>query len=226
MKNKGTRIAALFMVMLVVSMFAVAPAMACAPQEQVSKEEESKIINEILPYTNTKEGREILNKVDFEVDWSKSVLVKQGDGYLLSVITEKSNSISDVKGVSLFYDGSKVTDAFLVKSKEITNGFAVTSHSLINDNEGSEAIIVKDNTGKAKLYVQDLSTTEITSIDLTCEDICEGVVSSGCTVGSVILCAAICGPAVGACLVVCSVLYGLVCVYSQGTDCDYLCTLV
>jgi len=31
MKNKGTRIAALFMAMLVMSMFAVAPAMACAP---------------------------------------------------------------------------------------------------------------------------------------------------------------------------------------------------
>ncbi|NPE28956.1 hypothetical protein HNV12_13525 [Methanococcoides sp. SA1] len=226
MKSKECRIVAMFMAMLVVSMFAVAPAMACAPQEQVSKEEESKIVNEILPYTTTKEGKEILSKIDFEVDWSKAVLVKQGSGYLLTVITEKSTSISDVKGVSLFYDGSKVTDVFLVESREITNGIAVTSQSLINENDGTEAIIVKDNIGKAKLYVQDMSTNEITTLDISCEDICKGVVSVGCTVGGYLLCTGVCGPAAPACAIICGIIYGLVCTYGQGTDCDYLCTLV
>lgn len=208
------------------SMFVVTPAMACAPQEQISKEEQSKIVNKILAYKTTEEGKEIFSTIDFEIDWSNAVLVKHGNGYMLSALTEKSTLISNVNGVSLLYDGSKVRDVFLIESREIANGFAVRSRSLINENEGSDAIIIKDNTGKAKLYVQDLSTNEITSIDITCEDICKGIVSAGCSIGAVLLCAAICGPAAPACVFICSILYGLICVYSQGTDCDYLCSIV
>ncbi|MDW7727805.1 MAG: hypothetical protein SCH70_11975 [Candidatus Methanoperedens sp.] len=224
-RNKGMQLKALFMAFLVLSLFVVTPSMACAPIEQMSSEEEIKITNEILAYKTTKEGEKIFRKIDFEVDWSRSVLVKQGDGYMLTALAGGSTSISDVNGVSLLYDGSKVTNVFVIASREIANGFGLTVRSLINKNEGADAIIVKDNTGKAKLYVQDLSTNEITSLDITCYDICENVVSIGCSVGAVLLCAMACGPGAPVCAVVCSVLYGLICLHSQGTDCDYLCTL-
>ena len=44
-------------------------------------------------------------------------------------------------------------------------------------------MLVKDNTGNARLHAQNLQTGEITSIDLSCEEICEGIVKYGCSLG-------------------------------------------
>ena len=37
---------------------------------------------------------------------------------------------------------------------------------------------------------------------------------------------ALCGVNLGACVLLCGTIYSLVYAYSQGTDCDYLCSIV
>lgn len=226
--RNGMRIISVLMTLLLVSAMAM-PAMACEPKQpisEISKEEENKIVNEILDYKETKQVKDILDELDFEVDWSNAVLTKADDGYMLSAfLSPKPVSLSNIKGISLIYDGSEVKDVVLMESSKITNGVAFRISSMFNKDESIDAMLVKDNTGNARLQVQNLQTGEITSLDLSCEDLCENVVSIGCSIGAVLVCGAICGPAVP-CLLVCGILYGLICTNSQGTDCDYLCSIV
>jgi hypothetical protein len=120
----------------------------------------------------------------------------------------------------------EVTNVFLVESNEIANGFSFSHISLINENEGFETLVTKGSDGKGKLYTKDLATNTVTTLDITCHDVCLPVVAIGCSVGSVVLCAAVCGPAAPACALICASIYALMCLYAQGTDCDYLCSLV
>ena len=226
-KRSEMRIISVLMALLIVSMVSVTPAMACEPKQlinEISKEEENKIVNEIIKYKETKQVKDILDKLDYEVDWSNAVLTKADDGYMLSAFSsQKPVSLSNIKGISLIYDGSEVKDVVLMESRKITNGVTFRVSSMFNKDESIDAMLVKDNTGNAKLHVQNLQTGEITSLDLSCEEICEGIVDIGCTIGSVLVCAAVCGPAVGACLILCSCLYVLICTNVPGTDCDSLC---
>ena len=227
--RNGMRIISVLMTLLLVSAMAM-PAMACEPKQpisEISKEEENKIVNEILDYKKTKQVKDILNELDFEVDWSNAVLTKADDGYMLSAFSsQKPVSLSNIKGISLIYDGSEVKDVVLMESSKITNGVAFRVSSMFNEDESIDAMLVKDNTGNARLYVQNPQTGEITSLDLSCEDICEAIVLAGCVLGALVLCGAICGPGIGLCAGFCALLYAAICEYAQGTDCDYLCSIV
>jgi len=171
--------------------------------------------------------KDILDKLDFEVDWSNAVLTKTDDGYMLSAFSsQKPVSLSNIKGISLIYDGSEVKDVILMESSKITNGVTFRLSSMFNENESIDTMLVKDNTGNARLHAQNLQTGEITSIDLSCEEICEGIVKYGCSLGGVAACAALCGAAFGVCAVLCAWVYIDVCENLPGTDCDYLCSTV
>jgi len=204
MKNKGTRIAALFMAMLVMSTFAVAPAMACAPQapqEPIDKSDEKKILKVVSEKISLPEEYSILRNPDT-------------DGFVFTYeSTPNSANLIDIS------KDHEIVEIWTATRLDIAGGHEV---SLVSD-EGNEISItiagdLSSNDGEITIY--DSSSSTVTRATYDCESQC--LMTCG-TLGGVACkagCGAIC-TAVGVAYIPCVAVCLLWCV---GVDTYVYCT--
>ncbi|ABE52940.1 hypothetical protein [Methanococcoides burtonii] len=209
MKTKGIRMAALFMAMLVVSMFAVAPAMACAPQEPIDKSDEKKVLKVVSDEISLPEEYTISNNPDT-------------DGFIFNY--------QESAGSFKLYDISKdyeITEVWSGTSSMVVGGYHV---SLVSDKGHEVSVnIAGDPTSKSgEITVYDSASGMVTtqSIDCyeKCEDTCSDLGNMGCGASCPYLCLALGPTGVGyvACVAIC---FGI-CYMDITVYCDAICQAV
>lgn len=212
MKTKGIRIAALFMAMLVVSMFAVAPAMACAPQapqEPIDKSDEKKVLKVVSEEMSLPEEYSIHKNPDT-------------DGFIFSY--------QESAGSFKLYDISKdyeITEVWSGTSSVIVGGYQV---SLVSD-KGQEVSVniagnPTSNSGEITVYDSASGMVTTQSIDCygLCMSTCGGLGGQGCVAGCPYLCG-ILGPT-GVGYVVCVAICLGICFIDITLYCDAICDAV
>ncbi|ATU08873.1 hypothetical protein [Methanohalophilus portucalensis] len=212
MKNKGTRIAALFMAMLVMSMFAIAPAMACAPQgpqEPIDKSAEKKIL------------KLVAEEISLPEEYSISKNPDTG-GFIFSY-QESADSFK-------LYDISKnyeITEVWSGTSSVIVGGYQV---SLVSDKGQEISVnIAGDSTSNSgKITVYDSASGMVTTQSIDCYELCMGTCAGlggqGCGAACPYLCGVLAPTGVGyvACVGIC---LGI-CFVDITVYCDAICDAV
>lgn len=209
MKSKGIQIAALFMAMLVVSMFAVAPAMACAPQEPINKSDEKKVL------------KAVSEKISLPEEYSISEN-PETDGFVFSY-KESSGSFK-------LYDLSKdyeIKEVWSGTSSLIAGGYQI---SLVSDKGGEVSVnIVGDLTSNnGEITVYDSSSGIVTTQSIGCYGLCMstcgGLGSTGCSAACPYICGVL-GPT-GIGYVLCLGICLGICYIGVALNCDAICDAV
>jgi hypothetical protein len=248
MKNKGTRIAALFMAMLVMSMFAVAPAMACAPSAQAidgsSIEDDFTIETEdglgelsaLLDIALDEDAREVINdlqskgyklqykQMNVQKMYPKNTDEREATIAIIPAATEKSDKAGQVIFAS---NGDKtiVGNAII----DIREDYGKMEIYEIND--GVENNYVVENKAGV-MYVDgepvltEMQTDSGTDCDI-CMTVCDYVYTAGCGLTGFVTCTLGCacfsGPAAVACPPICAVVFAAICLYGSNNSCPILC---
>jgi hypothetical protein len=209
----GKKVASLFMTMLIVSMFAVAPAMACAPQtpqEPISESEEKKILNAVSKEIELPEEYTIARNTDT-------------DGFLFIY----KESLRTFKLIDISKN-CKVEEIWDVTSSVIVGGYQV---SLVSDKGNEISVTVNgdlsSNTGEMTIY--NSATNEVTTKSLDCYGLCMstcgGLGGYSCASGCPYLCVALIETGIGyiACVGVCLVACFIDMTYGCDAICDAIC---
>lgn len=213
MKSKGIQIAALFMAMLVMSMFAVAPAMACAPQgpqEPIKESDEKKVL------------KAVSEKISLPEEYSISKN-PETDGFIFSY-KESSGSFK-------IYDLSKdyeIKEVWSGTSLMIVGGYQI---SLVSDKGQEVSVNIAGNptSNNAEITVYDSSSGIVTTQTIGCYGLCMttcgGLGGQACTAACPYICGVL-GPTgvgyvicVGICLGICFIDITLYC----DAICDAVC---
>ena len=152
----GTKIASLFMTMLIVSMFAVAPAMACAPQgpqDPIDKSDEKKILNVISKEITLPDEYSILKNPDT-------------DGFVFTY----EDTLNSVKIIDISKEYT-IEETWTATRSEIAGGYQI----LLVSDKGNETVLtiagdLSSNTGEITVF--DSSSSEVTLSRYDCKSSC------------------------------------------------------
>ncbi|WP_129582753.1 hypothetical protein [Methanolobus psychrotolerans] len=207
------KVASLFMTMLIVSMFVVAPATACAPaapQDPISASEEKEVIDGVSKEIKMPDEYTIARNVDT-------------DGFLF--IYQESAEVFKIIDISKNY---KVKEIWEVTSSAIVGGYQV---SLVSDKGNEVSVTVNgdmsSNTGEMTIY--NSSTGEVTTKSLTCYGLCMstcgGLGGTGCGSACPYLCGVLIETGIGyiACVGVCLAACFIDITYGCDKVCDAIC---
>jgi halocin C8-like bacteriocin domain-containing protein len=250
--NKGIKIASLFMAMLVVSMFAVAPAMACVPQQNVdaenlggttcstcgsgsysnitrlNSEELANNLHVVLNSANVKKLTKELNSKGYKLNLidSRGVGLTRSDGTFVEGVVlpfiSEDNSDVGILAEVNMHKVSKVVAVLINKNDELVPTFV-------------ERLTIENNiisTEKMDVPLNNVSSlSEVTTLSYTKCDACQDLYNVACAVGCGLDVALICLIA-GVSTVVgglaCTAIAATVCYFIGKYGCDpeaeYFCT--